>query len=466
LRRVVCASAARACDALLREEIAELSDVFLEVACQVGGAHDLSTMGEASMDHDAASVFRAYATLVQTTELAAGQAGRMANGSSIRTLGQSFPLVGSPRVEALRMALLSFADAVEGVETARCLPDLSAHVSGGASRIGVLADAARSLAQLVVGARRRLGSTTEIEPRACASAVRMIDLCLDHALRGSPDMLGEILPSAVETLRKELPEPIADVAVRSLERIQDLPQLADSVEEVPLLLVRAHKDPPLPVWLPPSRTLGGFYVVRPLGAGAVGSVFVACRIEDKNRRHAPKVALKVPEYGGDVARTLSEKEFLQLFREEAGTLLTLPQHPNLARLITFDAGAIPKPILVMELVEGTSLDRLIEAHATDTQGALAILDGICAGLETLHDAGVGHLDLKPHNVILREYIEPSPPSVDLSASRLVALPRSSEIPQDGTIPVLVDFGLAGRKLRPGCATAAYGAPEIWGQSYE
>ena len=34
------------------------------------------------------------------------------------------------------------------------------------------------------------------------------------------------------------------------------------------------------------------------------------------------------------------------------------------------------------------------------------------------------------------------------------------------VPVLVDFGLAGRHLRPGCATLAYGAPEIWGKMPE
>ncbi len=48
--------------------------------------------------------------------------------------------------------------------------------------------------------------------------------------------------------------------------------------------------------------------------------------------------------------------------------------------------------------------------------------------------GVAHLDLKPSNVVLRK---------DEQA-------------------VLVDFGLAGRHIRPGCATGPYGAPEVWG----
>ncbi|MCB9624461.1 MAG: protein kinase [Sandaracinus sp.] len=52
--------------------------------------------------------------------------------------------------------------------------------------------------------------------------------------------------------------------------------------------------------------------------------------------------------------------------------------------------------------------------------------------------------MKPSNVILREG--------DGLASEVHTLDQ----------PVLVDFGLAGRKLRPGCGTASYGAPEVWG----
>jgi serine/threonine protein kinase len=54
----------------------------------------------------------------------------------------------------------------------------------------------------------------------------------------------------------------------------------------------------------------------------------------------------------------------------------------------------------------------------------------------MHGVGVGHLDLKPSNVVLRS----------------------------GEEAVLVDFGLSGRHIRPGCATGPYGAPEVWGAS--
>ncbi|MFI5307476.1 MAG: serine/threonine-protein kinase, partial [Polyangiales bacterium] len=200
------------------------------------------------------------------------------------------------------------------------------------------------------------------------------------------------------------------------------------------------KEAPLPPWLPGRRIIGGFYVLRALGAGGVGSVFVVTRAEDRQREDAVRFALKVPDYSAEAARTLSEEQFLTLFRDEAGALLALPGQKNLATFVTFDAGAKPKPILVMELVEGPTLERVIERDELSIDRALSLLDGMAEGLQTMHQVGIGHLDVKPSNVILR-----TPLATDT-----------------GTTPVLVDFGLAGRHIRPGCATGPYGAPEIWG----
>ncbi len=205
---------------------------------------------------------------------------------------------------------------------------------------------------------------------------------------------------------------------------------------------RASRAAKLPAWLGDRRTLGGFYVVRPLGGGGAASVFVAKRIEERDDEGAELFALKVPDYdGGAAARRLSEQEFLGYFRDEASALLAVPAARNLARFVTFDLAARPKPILVMELIEGPTLERFLAAvvaargtGALRARRAFEILDGVLAGLETMHAHGVGHLDVKPSNVVLR----------------------------GGEVPALVDFGLAGRRVRPGCATGPYGAPEVWG----
>jgi serine/threonine protein kinase len=192
----------------------------------------------------------------------------------------------------------------------------------------------------------------------------------------------------------------------------------------------------LPSWVPLSRLLGGFHVVRPIGRGAGGSVLLAVRAEDKALVDRELVALKVPDYSGGAARNLSEQEFEALFRDEAGALLALPRHDNLARFITFDAGARPKPILVMEYVRGTNLERTLELEELDVPRAFAIIDGLLAGLEAMHAVQIAHLDIKPANVVLREH---------------------------SGAAVLVDFGLAGRHLRAGCGSAHYGAAEVWAE---
>jgi serine/threonine protein kinase len=165
-------------------------------------------------------------------------------------------------------------------------------------------------------------------------------------------------------------------------------------------------------------------------------VFVVCRAEDRDEKDPQRFALKVPQFDAVAAQSVSEAEFLALFREEAGALLALPEHPNLAGFVTFDARARPKPILVMELVEGVDCETLLAKRQMSVARALSILDGVLAGLVAMHGRGIGHLDLKPSNVVLR----------------------------GGAEPVLVDFGLSGRRIRPWCATPPYAAPEIWGRS--
>jgi len=199
----------------------------------------------------------------------------------------------------------------------------------------------------------------------------------------------------------------------------------------------APVDVVLPGWVPLSRLVGGFYIVRSIGRGAGGSVLLAVRADQRNRPDREQVAIKVPDYSGDAARAMAEDEFERMFREEAGALLALPAHKNIARFVTFDAGAQPKPVLVMEFVRGTNLERILESSELDMTRALKIVDDLFSGLEAMHAVQIAHLDVKPPNLVLR----------------------------DGSgDAVLVDFGLAGRRIRAGCGSAHYGAVEVWDPS--
>jgi hypothetical protein len=459
LRRVLAASAARACDALLREEVGELSDILILVGDRIDDPVDLSTMAEASMDPSMEAALRGYGRYLGGCPRGPGV--QILSLEGLEELVVGLPVLGSPRVEALRNAIQAYSGSVWALQSVLCLTQVAGAESGEAPRIPPLADACGWLARLAVGARGRMDEAKGSK-LSCGGALHRVDAGVEQALRGDPEPLRRALGEALEVMGRELPLGLEHAVGGALKGLVSLPL---ELPEAPFVLTRARPQDALvlPSWMPASRVLGGFHVLSLLSCGGVGSVFVVCRVEDRGKRHPRKFAMKVPEYGPDVAHTLSEKEFLDLFRDEAGALLTIPEHPNLARLVTFDAGVRPKPILVMELVEGPTLQRLIGTRVLGMERALGILDGVAAGLEAMHGIGVGHLDVKPGNVILRATEGRAPVELDLGQ-----VPRASRFPvgvEEGP-PVLVDFGLSGRKIRPGCATASYGAPEIWGYGPE
>ncbi len=460
LRRAIAASVARGLDALVREGAADAADIFLHAAMRGGDADDLDVLGQASMHPDVAQLLRAYARFARggreggarardddaavslrstrkgalDAELAEAERARAAleRIAALDALVTALPAGASQRTEIVRGALARLARALGVVNTARALSALTAAGDGDAdaSPLSALEDALTRLAQLTAGARRRCG---DHPPSAPSGATEPLRLAIEVALQEEEEDVEPSVAAPVEALvsaaRASIPGALADVVALVVPRVMLLPVRRPSAPGGVTL-----PEQPLPAWLPSRRTLGGFYVHRQLGGGSLGTVFVVTRTEERHDPSAERFALKVPEYDHTAARSVSEADFLRLFREEAGALLSLPDHPNIARFVTFDAGARPKPILVMELIEGIRCDKLLDARGLTSRSAVALLDGILAGLEAMHAVGVGHLDIKPTNVILR----------------------------GGREPVLVDFGLAGRHIRPGCATGCYGAPEIWG----
>ena len=434
LRRALCAASARAMDALVREEVAEISDVVIFAGDFSESAEDIRSISEASMMPEVERALDAYQGLVKATQTLDRGDRVLEAVDAMAKLAADLPVACSPRVEALRGALNRLC---RGLGTAlRCdsLAELGERSSD--TPLGDLEDYVVDLAQLVAGARRRLAMLDVGEPHSVAT-LRLMDLRVQRAIRSGAEPLDEEAAAFVEAALHDFPRPIADVLGATIRYNARLPVEAARSER-PSLLVATKKVVKMPAWMPPSRTLGGFYVTDTIGNGAGGSVFAAKRAGERHTARADLFALKVPDYSGAAARTLSEAEFLRLFREEAGALLALPDHPNIARFVTFDAGARPKPILVMELVEGPNIERLLETSDLSMARSLRLLEGVATGLEAMHAIGVGHLDVKPSNIIVRQ--------------------------GDGGVesPVLVDFGLAGRHMRPGCGTAEYGAPEVWG----
>src|ERR1017187_8562914 len=134
--------------------------------------------------------------------------------------------------------------------------------------------------------------------------------------------------------------------------------------------------------------LGPYEIVSPLGAGGMGEVY---RATDKklNRDVAIKV---IPQ------EFVQDEQRLARFEREAQLLAAL-NHTNVASIYGLEesGGAIA---LVMELVEGATLEERIKECAIPIGEALPIARQIAEALEYAHERGIVHRDLKPANIKL------------------------------------------------------------------
>ena len=140
--------------------------------------------------------------------------------------------------------------------------------------------------------------------------------------------------------------------------------------------------------LSPGTRLGPYEIAAPLGAGGMGEVYRA-----KDTRLGREVAIKVlpAEVAGDAER-------LARFRREAHVLASL-NHPGVAAIYGLEE-ADSKPFLVLELVEGETLQERMGRGRIPLEEALPVARQIAEALEEAHEHGIAHRDLKPANVKL------------------------------------------------------------------
>lgn len=147
--------------------------------------------------------------------------------------------------------------------------------------------------------------------------------------------------------------------------------------------------------LPPEaligQVLGGAYqIIRRMDEGGMGTVFQAEHVRLKR-----PVAVKV------MASHLAEDESaLARFQREAEIISQL-HHPHVVQVLDFDTTEDGKPYLVMELLQGKSLDAVLARHTRLGVGpALRIAVQAASALSAAHHAGIVHRDLKPANIFL------------------------------------------------------------------
>jgi eukaryotic-like serine/threonine-protein kinase len=153
-----------------------------------------------------------------------------------------------------------------------------------------------------------------------------------------------------------------------------------------------------------GERIGPYRIVRSLGRGGMGEVFLADRADEQFRQ---QVAIKL------VRRGLLSRNLQGRLKLERQILATL-DHPNIARL--FDGGTTPDgtPYIVMEYVDGEPIDIYCDSRNLTVEQRLRLFQIVCSAVHRAHQNLVVHRDLKPSNIL---------------------------VARDGT-PKLLDFGIA------------------------
>lgn len=140
---------------------------------------------------------------------------------------------------------------------------------------------------------------------------------------------------------------------------------------------------------PGSLFAGRYEIIRRLGAGGMGAVYLACDPADRDF----KVAIKLLYPG-----TIQSNQARERFRNEITASYRI-KHPNVVQAYEyFDAEDVQA--YAMEYIDGGDLlDRLREGPMAPYE-ALEVLTQLASALEAIHKAGIVHRDLKPENIMI------------------------------------------------------------------
>jgi tetratricopeptide (TPR) repeat protein len=184
-----------------------------------------------------------------------------------------------------------------------------------------------------------------------------------------------------------------------------------------------------PEGLVAGQRVGPYQVVREIGQGGMGAVYLAVRADEEFDR---QVALKLVGVG-------SAATIVRRFRAERQILAHL-DHPNIAKLLDGGTTEDGRPYFVMDFVEGRPIDEY--AVGLSLRERLALFREVCAAVHFAHQNLVVHRDLKPGNILVTA--DGVPKLLDFGIAKLLD-------------PGQTDPGLSELGLRP--MTLQYASPE-------
>ncbi len=210
----------------------------------------------------------------------------------------------------------------------------------------------------------------------------------------------DVLAAALDRPAEERTGFLAEACGADLELRREVESLLAAHEEPENLLERHALD--LPGRLDAATTtyagrqFGPYRVVREVGRGGMGAVFLAERADGAFRQ---QVALKIIRHG------VAGGELERHFRRERQILASL-NHPNIARLLDGGVSDTGELFLAMEFIAGEPLLVYAERHELTVDARLRLFLKICRAVSFAHQRLIIHRDLKPSNILVAPDGEP------------------------------------------------------------
>lgn len=149
--------------------------------------------------------------------------------------------------------------------------------------------------------------------------------------------------------------------------------------------------PPVAETVPSGSQVGPYRILREIGQGGMGSVYLA---ERADQQYDKTVAIKLLRRW-----SAGNERLVRRFREERQILAAL-DHPDIARLYDGGVTADGEPWFAMEYVEGVTIDRYCDERGLPIEGRLELFCRVCAAVQHAHRNLVVHRDLKPGNIMV------------------------------------------------------------------
>jgi serine/threonine protein kinase len=227
-----------------------------------------------------------------------------------------------------------------------------------------------------------------------------------------------------------------DAALR--REVEWMLEAADAPDDDPFLERGPLVDPVSGAEKIQIATPRDYRLIRPLGTGGMGVVYLAERAEGD---YTKKVALKFVDVSSSLLPGVQAR-----FRAERRILAEL-DHPAIAHLV--DGGSLPdgRPFLAMEYIEGETLDEYCTNNGIGIEARLDLFLKVCAAVEFAHQRLVIHRDIKPHNILVTAAGQPK--LLDFGIAQLIqdvpALGDSADLPMM-TLSYASPEQIAGRHL--------------------